>query len=99
MSRFTARAPAIPTVTIDDARTRVTRWDFVPGAETGWHIHHMDYVVVPITDCVMLVEDAGGERRVPVAAGAAYARPLGAEHNVVNGGEAFMSFVEIELKR
>jgi len=99
MPRFTARAPAIPTVTIDDERTRVTRWDFVPGAETGWHRHHMNYVVVPITDGTMLIEDSEGERRVPLRAGAAYARPLGVEHNVVNGGEGFMSFVEIELKR
>jgi hypothetical protein len=31
-------------------------------------------------------------------AGAAYGRACGVEHNVVNGGAAPMSFVEVELK-
>lgn len=33
-------------VQIDDGRVRVTKWSFVPGAETGWHRHEYDYVVV-----------------------------------------------------
>ncbi len=39
------RPPAIATVQVDDANVRVTRWDFPPGSETGWHRHGMAYVV------------------------------------------------------
>ena len=31
MSQFRARPPAVPTVLLDDAVVRVTRWDFEPG--------------------------------------------------------------------
>ncbi|MBV9115382.1 MAG: cupin domain-containing protein [Hyphomicrobiales bacterium] len=96
--KFTAREPAIASVLCEDARTRVTRYDFAPGAETGWHIHHMPYVVVPLTDCEFLIESASGEARVSQRAGAAYSRDKGVEHNVVNGGAAPMAFVEIEIK-
>ncbi len=98
MSSFRAVIPALPTVLVDDARTRVTRWDFEPGAETGFHRHGMDYVVVPITDLDLRIADAGGERRVAVAAGAAYARRSGVEHNVANAGTLPASFIEIEIK-
>ncbi|MCB2136352.1 MAG: cupin domain-containing protein [Rhodobacteraceae bacterium] len=84
---------------IDDDRVRVTRFDFAPGAETGWHRHAMDYVITTLTDCEMLLEEpGGGSRRVFVPAGTAYRRTKGVEHNVVNGGAAPMSFVEVELK-
>ena len=99
MSRFSAHVPAVPTVLVDDDKVRVTRWDFEPGAETGWHTHGMAYVVVPLTDLAMKVVDATGERRIDTPAGAAYRREAGVEHNVVNGGDAPMSFVEIEMKR
>ena len=36
--------------------------------------------------------------RLTVPAGTAYRRSAGVEHNVVNDGEAAMSFVEVELK-
>lgn len=44
---MTALPQAIPTVQVDNDRVRVTEWRFAPGAETGEHIHEMDYVVVP----------------------------------------------------
>ena len=96
---FTAREPAIATVILEDERARVTRYDFNPGAETGWHIHHMPYVVVPLTDCEFLIESATGTSRVSQKAGAAYSRDKGVEHNVVNGGIAPMTFIEVEIKR
>ena len=43
------RPQAVPTVQIDNARVIVTEWRFAPGAETGWHRHAHDYVVVPTT--------------------------------------------------
>jgi quercetin dioxygenase-like cupin family protein len=93
------RAAASPTLLVDDARVRVTRWDFAPGAETGWHRHEFDYVITALTDCPMQLEEpGGGARRVDVAAGSAYRRDAGVEHNVVNAGEAPMAFVEVELK-
>ena len=84
---------------IDDFRVRVTRFDFQPGAETGWHIHAFDYVITAITDCDMLLEHRDGTcTTVHVPAGSAYRREEGVEHNVINGGSAEMSFVEVELK-
>jgi beta-alanine degradation protein BauB len=97
-AKFTAREPAVATVLCEDGRSRVTRYDFNPGAETGWHIHHMPYVVVPLTDCEFLIESAAGESRVSQKAGSAYSRDTGVEHNVVNGGQNPMAFVEIEMK-
>ncbi len=93
------REAATATQMIDDARVRVTRFDFVAGAETGWHTHAMDYVITAITDCQMVLEEPNGEaRHVHVPAGTAYRRDVGVEHNVINGGEGPMSFVEVELK-
>ena len=93
------RQTCTATVMVDDARVRVARFDFEPGAETGWHRHGHDYVITAITDCPMLIEEAEGNvRRVLVAAGTAYRRSEGIEHNVVNDGAVPMSFVEIELK-
>jgi quercetin dioxygenase-like cupin family protein len=90
---------AAATVLIDDDRVRVTRFDFAPGAETGWHVHGHDYVITAVTDCRMRLEEpGGGSREVLVPAGTAYRRMAGVEHNVINGGTAPMIFVEVELK-
>lgn len=90
---------AAATTLVDDERVRVTRFDFEPGAQTGWHVHGHDYVVTPVTECIMLLEEPGGQtRQVVMPAGAAYRRSHGVEHNVINGGDAPMSFVEVELK-
>jgi quercetin dioxygenase-like cupin family protein len=93
-----ARPQATSTLLVDDGRVRVTRWDFVPGAETGWHRHGLDYVVVPMTDCAFLLEEDAGAREVDVPSGAVYRRNTGVEHNVVNRGAEAMAFVEVELK-
>lgn len=93
------RHPCTATVLVDDDRVRVTRFDFAPGAETGWHRHGHDYVITAITDCHMLLEEpGGGQHRVTVPTGSAYRRSEGVEHNVVNDGPLPMSFVEVELK-
>lgn len=94
-----ARQQATATILVDDDRVRVTRFDFAPGAETGWHRHGHDYVVTPVTECQMLLEEPGGtSREVAMPAGAAYRRQEGIEHNVINAGEKPMTFVETELK-
>jgi len=95
MSREKAAAEQL----IDDASVRVTRFDFEPGAETGWHVHGFDYVITAITDCTMLLEQPDGSaREVMVPAGDAYRREKGIEHNVINNGDAPMRFIEVELK-
>ncbi|MEL6977546.1 MAG: cupin domain-containing protein [Pseudomonadota bacterium] len=94
-----ARTPATSTQLVDDDRVRVTRFDFAPDAETGWHQHEYDYVITALTDCHMLLEEpGGGTRETIVKAGTAYRREKGVEHNVINSGAAPMAFVEVELK-
>jgi quercetin dioxygenase-like cupin family protein len=89
---------AAATTLISDDKTRVTRFDFAPGAETGWHVHEYDYVIVALTDLTMRLQLPGGEvRDVTTPAGQAYRRDAGTEHNVINGGDTPMSFVEIEF--
>ncbi|MEM6589228.1 MAG: cupin domain-containing protein [Pseudomonadota bacterium] len=84
---------------IDDARVRVTRFDFEPGQDTGWHIHEMDYVITALTDCHMRLELPDGTlQEVTIPAGTVYRRDEGVEHNVINAGSARMSFIELELK-
>lgn len=93
------RAQAVATLLMEDARVKVWRYDFAPGAETGWHVHGHEYVVTTLTDCNFLLELPDGtasESHVP--AGSAYSRPKGTEHNVINAGDTAMSFVEVELK-
>lgn len=93
------RPQAVATQMIDDARARVTRFDFAPGAETGWHVHELDYVIVALTDLRLDLQLPGDERKTTtIAAGDCYRRQAGVEHNVINGGDAAMSFVEVELK-
>ncbi len=65
-----ARQVAEPTVLVDDDRVKVTRWDFAPGAETGWHRHGMDYVVTTLTPCAFVLEEpAAAARTVEMEAG------------------------------
>jgi quercetin dioxygenase-like cupin family protein len=70
----------------------------MPGAETGWHRHAMDYVVVPVVDGVLLIENKDGAQRFELTAGKSYARLAGVEHNVVNDSSHAIGFVEIELR-
>ena len=93
------REKAKPNVQIDNDKVKVTRWDFSPGAETGWHRHEMDYVVVPLTDCALTAEMPDGsviENKLTV--GASYVRPIGVEHNIINNNDGPYSFIEVELK-
>lgn len=90
---------AKPTVQTDNERVRVTLWEFEPGAATGAHRHEMDYVVVPVVSGrLRLVSDSGEESFADLEAGKSYFRQAGVVHNVFNAGDAFMAFVEVELK-
>jgi beta-alanine degradation protein BauB len=82
---------------IDNRRTRVTRHRMAPGAHTGFHRHEHDYVIVPVTDGRMRVVEAGTESVADLAAGVSYFRSAGVEHDVFNGGDQELVFVEIEF--
>lgn len=92
------RPQAVPTVQIDDERIIVTEWRFAPGAETGWHRHGHDYVVVPMTDGELLLETPDGNRTAPLVKGRAYTRRTGVEHNVINNTDREVVFIEIEIR-
>ncbi len=93
------REKANPTVQIDDKHVKVTRWDFSPGAETGWHTHGMDYIVVPLTEGTLNAElPSGSSFETKLTVGASYARPAGVSHNIINLNNEPFSFIEIELK-
>lgn len=90
---------AVPTVQVDNDRTRVTEWRFAPGAATGFHRHEYDYVVVPgTTGRLKLVDAAGAETFAELTAGVSYFRRAGVEHDVVNASAGEFVFVEIEFK-
>jgi beta-alanine degradation protein BauB len=87
------------TLQIDNDKVRVTEWRFAPGAETGFHTHGMDYVVVPLGDGrLKLVDGAGNESFADLKHGVSYTRQTGVHHNVVNANDYEFAFVEIELK-
>jgi quercetin dioxygenase-like cupin family protein len=79
-------------------RVIVTEWRFAPGAETGWHRHAHDYVVVCLTAGKLVAETSTGTIETELQFGQTYARPAGVEHNIVNGGAGVFAFVEIELR-
>ncbi|MCX7141491.1 MAG: cupin domain-containing protein [Proteobacteria bacterium] len=94
----TKRAQATPTTQADNERVTVTEWRFPPGAETGWHRHGRDYVVVPLKDGKLLLETPEGEVISELRLGKSYFRNAGVEHNVINASGEEFAFVEIEMK-
>jgi len=85
-------------VRVETDRVKATEHAFAPGAETGWHVHEYDYVVVPLTDGRLLLEEpGGGTRYAELKAGIPYTRKAGVEHNVVNAGDAELRFLEVEI--
>ncbi|MBI5618208.1 MAG: cupin domain-containing protein [Gammaproteobacteria bacterium] len=95
---MSTRPQAVPTLQVENERVIVTEWRFAPGAETGWHKHGHDYVVVPITHGTLHLETPTGDITAELAPGRSYARPIGVEHNVINAGTTELVFIEIELK-
>ena len=86
-------------IMIDNNVTRVTKWSFLPGEDTGQHIHHYDYVVVPIVDGKLkIIDKIGTETISELKKGVSYFREKGVNHNVINFNDFPFSFVEIEFK-
>ena len=82
----------------ENDRVIITEWRLTPGAETGWHRHGHDYVVVCLTAGKLLAETSTGPVETELAFGQTYARPAGVEHNIVNSNRSDFAFIEIELK-
>ncbi len=96
---FSCDIPAIPTVQQDDDAVRITRWDFEPGAVTGWHSHGWPYFVVMLMAGTLKIHDGEKVTDVALAAGQSYMRPAGITHDVMNASDYPIAFVEIEVKR
>lgn len=96
---FVCNVPAEPTVQQDDSMLRITRWDFAPGAVTGWHEHGWPYFVTMLVAGTLRVDDGETEKDVPFSAGQAYMRPAGIKHDVMNASPHPIAFIEIEVKR
>ena len=92
------RRRAAASIQIDNDRVRVTEWRFAPEAETGWHRHEYDYVIVPQTSGNLRLESSEGTSLSALRAGKSYFRQSGVEHNVINATAAEFVFIEVELK-
>jgi beta-alanine degradation protein BauB len=86
------------TVFIENDKVIVTEWRFAPGANTGWHRHGHDYVVVPLMDGKVRIETTAGSSIAEMKMGVPYFRNEGVEHDVINANEGEYAFIEIELK-
>lgn len=85
---------------IDNDSVIVTEWRFAPGANTGWHRHGHDYVVVPLGDGKLrLVNPGGVTAEADLKHGVPYYRAAGVEHDVINGNDYEFAFIEIEIKK
>jgi len=94
------RPQVVATLKLEAPHARVTEYRFAPGAETGWHRHEHDYVVVPLLDGRLLLEEPGGTSRVAdLRTHQPYTRLAGVEHNVSNANDYEFAFLEIELLR
>ena len=93
---MTGSAKAI--VHIDNAKVIVTEYRFAPGANTGWHRHGHDYVVVPLVDGKVKLETKEGPGFAENKQGVPYFRNEGVEHDVINAESKEYTFIEIELK-
>jgi beta-alanine degradation protein BauB len=82
---------------IENNRVRVTLHRMAPGAHTGLHRHADDYVIVPVTGGRMRLVEGDRESTAELSAGVAYFRAAGVEHDVINGGDQDLIFVEIEI--
>lgn len=96
------RPKAIANKQLENERVIITEWRFETGAETGWHRHGYDYIVVPGMDGKLLLESKHGikvEAKIAeLKEGQSYFRSAGVGHNVVNANSFDFSFIEIELK-
>jgi len=88
------------TIQLDNERTRVTEWRFPPAAETGYHQHEYDFLVVPLTSGKLKIVGPDGNQRIKqISTGKSYSRKAGTEHNVINMSDYELVLLEIELMK
>lgn len=94
-----SKGTAVPTQFVNNDRVRVTEWRFRgKGDNTGWHTHEYDYVVVPLFDGILEIDNPDGSRTTAqLQNGIPYFRNLGVRHDVINGNDFECAFVEIEI--
>ncbi len=84
---------------IDNDRVRVTRWTLAPSLSTGLHKHEFDYVITPVCDGEVSIEQSNADPTMfTMKQGLSYFREAGVEHDVINIGPETITFVEVELK-
>ena len=92
-------SPAVSSKQLETDVVRVTRWDFAPYSETGWHIHDFDYIVIPVISGQLTITNPDGlSMKFDIFQGNSYNRKAGVEHNVQNLTDSKTSFLEIEFK-
>ena|ERR1700722_13674953 len=96
---FQSTVLAVPNLQRDDEVLRITRWDFSPGAVTGWHEHTYPYFITMMVAGTLRIDDGHLHKDVPLFAGETYVRQAGVKHDVQNASPHPISFVEIEIKR
>jgi quercetin dioxygenase-like cupin family protein len=97
-TNMSKRAQAVAQVKLETPRVRITEYRFAPQAETGWHRHGYDYLVVPLTSGRLLLEQPDGSKQsAQLQLHQPYARPVGVEHNVINDNDFELAFLEVEL--
>lgn len=94
-----SKGTATGTVLIENDRVRVTEWRFpAKGDNTGWHVHELDYLVVPLSDGLLFLhEPDGSTREVELFRESPYFRKKGVHHDVVNASDSEIVFIEVEF--
>ena len=68
-----------------------------PGDCADWHRHEHDYVVVPLFDGDLRIDNGAETVTSSLTTGGSYFRQAGVEHDVCNGNDGACSFIEVEL--
>ena len=83
----------------EDDETRIPRWRFDPGAQTGWHHHPVDYDTIHESGGELRLErDDGSVTHIEYEPGRTirYAAPI--KHNATNVSDEEVRVTEIEYK-
>ena len=84
---------------INNNIVKVSKFTLKPKSSTGFHLHSLDYVIIPITDGnLKLVDKKKQESFATLKVGHPYFRKKGIEHNVINIGSKTIIFIEVEIK-
>jgi quercetin dioxygenase-like cupin family protein len=84
---------------LDNAPTRITKWTFAPGDQTGWHRHEFDYATVQQSGGALLLQSSdGSEVRVDYEDGRTLFWTAPIEHNATNISDVEVRVLEIEYK-